>query len=913
MRIAGWLVGGLSLLPVACNSPSPADAPKPAKATPTPGKATVKTPAEVSAGADPVHASGYRLPSSDVVEIVDAPPTPRVSVSPDGEWLGLFTREALPGIDLVTRPFERLAGLRIDAQRHARRRTRWISAVSLEPLGEGAKVDVSLPAGSRITWPVWSPDGAHLAFTRDGNSGLELWVASVADGKAKRLGTMKVNDILGSPFMWMPGSKALLVRQVPPELGAPPARPTVPRGPVVQDTAGKAAQNRTYQDLLANAADEDAFEHFATSQLVIIDLEGQSRTLGSPGLLSGAEPSPDGQYVLVERIHRPFSYTVPYYRFPRIIEVLDPKAKVVRRVADQEVADQIPIQGVRTGPRSVHWQPERPATLVWTEALDGGDPRKKAEHRDRLMSHAAPFADTPEERLRVEHRLSGVSWTERSGQVLVREYDRDRRWITTRLHELDDKSFEPKVLFDRSVRDVYADAGRPVTKVLPDGSEVVIVHEGNIYLDGAGASPEGNRPFLDRYELATGTTQRLLQSEGESHTEFIDLLGEKRDAFVVSRQSAQSPPNIFVEDEAGSRQITELADPHPQLTGISKKILRYTRRDGVPLSGELYLPPDYEEGQRLPLVIWAYPLEYNDGDTAGQVRAAPRRFTRLAGTSPLMFLTQGYAVLSNAAMPIVGDPKTMNDNFIDQVVWSAEAAIDAAVESGAADRDRVGVAGHSYGAFMTANLLAHSDLFRAGIARSGAYNRSLTPFGFQSERRTLWEATDTYVAVSPLFSAHKIDEPLLMVHGEVDNNSGTYPLQSRRLFRALEGNGGTARLVMLPGESHGYSARESVLHVLAESFEWFDAHVKNAEPSGGKKPAPVALADTPSEPTKAPAGEEPKAKDEAKADAKAKEEQEPKAEPAEEPKPAAAAPAPAEEPKAPKAEPKPAEETPSGP
>jgi len=601
----------------------------------------------------------------------------------------------------------------------------------------------------------------------------------------------------------------------------------------VEDTAGKAATNRTYQDLLRNGADEALFEYFATSRLAIVDLEGQARSLGEAALYSSAAPSPDGAHVLVERLRRPFSYTVPYYRFARIIEVLDAKAKVVRRVADQEIADEIPIQGVRAGPRRVHWQPGQPSTLVWTEALDGGDPREEVEHRDRLMSHAAPFADTPEERLRVQHRLRGVEWTENPGQVLVSEYDRDRRWITTRLFELDQIESEPRVLFDRSARDVYAHPGWPVTEVRPDGSEVVIVDEGHIFLAGNGASPEGDRPFLDRYELATGASERVMHSKGEQHQRFVDFVGEGHGTLLVRRESAHDPPNFFVQESKGERQLTTFADPHPQLTGIRKEILNYTRRDGIPLSGTLYLPPSYEEGQRLPLVIWAYPLEYNDGDTAGQVRAAPRTFTRLSGTSSLMFLTQGYAVLSNATMPIVGDPKTMNDGFLDQVLWSAEAAIDAAVDAGVADRDRVGVAGHSYGAFMTANLLAHGDSFRAGIARSGAYNRSLTPFGFQSERRTLWEATETYVNVSPFFAADQIDEPLLLIHGEVDNNSGTFPLQSQRLFHALEGTGGTARLVMLPGESHGYVARESVLHVLAESFEWFDVHVKNAEPRRG--------------------------------------------------------------------------------
>ena len=824
----------------ACSSPSSGDTPR-SKQTPpaTPrSKAPVTPPptvAKVPASTAPL---GYRMPPSDVVDIVDASPTPRVRVAPGGAWLGQYTYESLPGIEVVTRPFERLAGVRIDAARHARRRTRWYTGITIQTVADGSTKPVQLPAGARLTPPVWSPDGKHLAFGRDGGDGLELWVADATGGAAMKLGDIHVNDVLGSPFSWMPGSTALLVRQVPPQRAPAPLRPDVPAGPVVEDTSGKAGTNRTYQDLLRNADDEALFEYFATSHLAIVELSGEARPLGEPMLVSSAEPSPDGKYVLVDRLRRPFSYSVPYYRFARVTEVIDRKAKVVRRVADLPVADDIPIQGVRTGPRQVQWQPGYPATLAWVEALDGGDPRKKIDQRDRLMGHAAPFADTPEERLRVQHRLVDLSWMQDDDQVLVSEYDRDRRWTTTRLHDLADPTHAPQLLFDRSTRDAYGNPGTPIMEARPDGTDVVVVDEGSIFLAGNGASPEGDRPFLDRYELATGTKQRLMESQGEQHSQFVDFVGEGHDTLLIRRESAEAPPNFFVKESDAERQLTQFPDPHPQLTGIRKQILRYTRRDGVPLSGTLLVPPSYEEGQRLPLVIWAYPLEYNDGDTAGQVRAAPRKFTRLGSTSPLMFLTQGYAVLSNAAMPVVGSPETMNDNFIDQIVWSAEAAIDAAVEAGVADRDRVGVAGHSYGAFMTANLLAHSDKFQAGIARSGAYNRSLTPFGFQSERRTLWEATDTYVAVSPLFAADKIDEPLLLVHGEVDANSGTFPLQSRRLFHALKGNGGTARLVMLPGESHGYVARESVLHVLAESFEWFDRHVKNAEPNG----APSATA-----------------------------------------------------------------------
>lgn len=771
--------------------------------------------------------STYKLPPPEVVEIVDAPPTPRVLPSPDGRALLLAHFDARPSIARIAQPFERLAGIRIDPHRNAQRRIRLYEKLELVDLENGSSTEVSLPAGFELVSPAWSPDGKHVAFARWVEDGLELWVLDAQTGEARRLSERRLNDVLSPGFTWMPGSEQLLAFFVPKGDRPAPERSPVPIGPVVEDTQGRRATNRTYQDLLRSPADAEVFEHLATSELAWVPVKGGPAVeIAGPDLYRGAEPSPDGRFLLVHRLRRPFSYAVPYFRFSRVVEVMGLDGKVVRVVADQDSAEEIPIGGVRTGARRVGWNQQVPATLVWIEALDEGDPDKDVAHRDRLMIHHAPFADVPEQVLEVEHRLVGLTWLEDAGRVLVREYDRDRRWATTWLHDLD-SAMPPRKLIDRSVRDVYSDPGHAVQTLRPDGTVVAPVDDESVYFAGQGHSPEGARPFLDRLSLVDGSRQRVFESDDEHHEEFVEfVLGERYDNLLVRRESPTQVPNYYVVQKGKTRQVTRFEDPHPQLTGIDKKILKYRRDDGVELSGTLYLPPGRAKGERLPLVVWAYPLEYNDKETAGQVRAEPRRFTRLAGSSPLMFLTQGYAVLDHAAMPIVGDPETMNDTFVRQVVASAKAAVDAVVAEGVADPERVGVAGHSYGAFMVANLLAHSDIFKAGIARSGAYNRTLTPFGFQSERRTLWEATQTYIDVSPLFSADKLDEPILLIHGDIDNNAGTYPLQTRRMFRALQGNGATARSVILPYESHGYVARESILHVLAESFEWFDQYVK---------------------------------------------------------------------------------------
>ncbi|MEE8142908.1 MAG: prolyl oligopeptidase family serine peptidase, partial [Planctomycetota bacterium] len=429
--------------------------------------------------------------------------------------------------------------------------------------------------------------------------------------------------------------------------------------------------------------------------------------------------------------------------------------------------------------------------------------------------------------LRLEHRYSGFQWLEESGQALVAEYDRDRRWVRTWLVDSSGEK-ERRLIWDRSVRDRYGDPGSPVRATNAGGFTVIPVHAGSILLSGLGASPQGDRPFLDRLNLQSLKSERLWQCALNSYETVSEVLARDASRILTRHETATDPPNYFVRTlpAGASRRLTDFQDPAPELQGIRKQLVTYKRDDGVQLSATLYLPPGYQQGKRLPLVVWAYPREFNDPRTAGQVSGSPHRFTRPSGTSHLFLLTEGYAIMDRAAMPVVGDPETVNDTFIEQIVASAKAAIDKAQEMGVADSKRVGVGGHSYGAFMTANLLAHSDLFRAGIARSGAYNRTLTPFGFQSERRTFWEAPMLYYRVSPFMHADKINEPVLLIHGQLDNNSGTFPIQSERLFHAIKGNGGTARLVMLPYESHGYRARESVHHVVAEMMDWFETHVK---------------------------------------------------------------------------------------
>jgi dipeptidyl aminopeptidase/acylaminoacyl peptidase len=774
--------------------------------------------------------SKYQKAPEPIRKVLDAPAPPVASLSPDRATLLLADPERYPPIADLARPVLRLAGLRIDPRTNGPQLPPRYTAFTLVNVTDGKSRAVELPAKSRPSRPVWSPDSKRFAFLNTTADRVELWLGDAATGKVKRAEGLAVNAAYADAIHWLPDSKGLLCHAVPSDRGKPPARPQVPDGPTIQESSGKTGPVITFQDLLRNRHDEDLFDYYATSQLLRVDADsGKATPLGKPGVYRDSAPSPDGKYVVTWRTHRPYSYLQPASAFPTKIEVWDSAGKSVHALADLPLADRVPIQGVPTGPRSVRWKPTDPATLVWVEALDGGDPKKKVRHRDQILSLAAPFTGKPKELLRTEERCVGITWGEK-GTALVSDYERDKRRMRTYLVNLEDAKPEPKLIWDRSVQDRYGDPGTPVLRSLPNGSRVLLQSGDDVFLAGQGASAKGDRPFLDRFNLKTQKATRLFHSGEKEYESVVAVLSDDGSKLLTQHETPASPPNYRVRsgDNKQPKALTSFADTTPGLRKITKKLVTYKREDGVHLSFTLYLPPGYKEGTKLATVVWAYPREYNDPSVASQVSGSPNRFTTIAGPSHLFFLLAGYAVLDDAAMPVVGDPEKANDTFVEQVVASAKAAIDKAVDLGVTDRDRVGVGGHSYGAFMTANLLAHSDLFRAGIARSGAYNRTLTPFGFQNERRTFWEAPEVYLRASPFRYAHKIDEPILLIHGEADNNTGTFPIQSERLYQAIRGNGGTVRYVTLPHESHGYAARESVEHVLYEMIAWFDKHVKEA-------------------------------------------------------------------------------------
>jgi dipeptidyl aminopeptidase/acylaminoacyl peptidase len=793
----------------------------------------------VANAADDAH---YRLPPRAILDVLNSTPLPVPFVAPNREWLLLATPLRYPPIADLARPMLRLAGMRIDPANNGIHHASSFTAYALVRISDGKRSDVKLPAGAHAGVPVWSPDGMRFAFSNATARSIDLYVGSVATGDVRKVPNTHLNTLFGNMIAWTPDGKLILAYLVPfRRLPAPGAIWTA-SGPIVDETTGTKAPAVTFEDLLQSAHDADVWEYYAQGQYAFVDpATGTPSVLTTlPDIIRSARISPDGLHVVLDRIRRPYSYAVPWEAFGRRLTEIDlGKTWKGRTLADIPLQTNGSFDAVSTGPRDVAWRPDVAATLLWSETQDGGDPGKVTAVRDIVYQYDVVRDTKPRAVLTLPDRFEGFDFVDRSSVAFVRAYDRATR--LTRTLQIDLASggaaYELSKLRDG---DRYHDPGRPMTRLAPNGQQVAQRDGDSIFLRGVGAGPDGRKPFVDRLDLNTHAKTRLFQSDLLPLEEPLALLTTNGRSLLVTRQSPSEPPNdVVVSDAAGSkseRALTKFSDPTPQLRGIQRRLVSYKRPDGVDLSFTLYLPPGYKEGTRLPTFVWAYPAEFNDPSIAGQNTNSAQTFVTIGGASQVFMVLGGYAVLDNAAVPIVGDPKTVNDTFVEQLTADMQAAIDKAVALGVTDPDRVAVGGHSYGAFMTANLLAHTRLFRAGIARSGAYNRSLTPFGFQSERRTYWEATDLYTKLSPFTYADKIVDPLLLIHGVADDNTGTFPIQSERMFAAIKGNGGTARLVLLPYEAHGYLARESIQTTLAEMLDWLDRYVKNAPPRSAAQP-----------------------------------------------------------------------------
>ena len=789
----------------------------------------------------------YLLPPQNIIDVFDAEPPAQISVSPNKQQIALIKARAYPTIMELSQPMYRLAGARINPKTNGPHRASGlpgtgINSIVLKKIDGGAETTVTMPPQARISHVKFSPDGAHLAFLQTKDTGIELWIANAATGAAKAVvtGSDRINATGGDPCDWLHDNVTMVCELVPASRGAAPVEPMVPSGPTVHENYGKAAPAPTYEDLLKNPYDDTLFDYYFTSQLASINTATGTKTpIGKTGIFNNVTPSPSGQYVLVSKIRKPFSHTVPANGFNQDIEVWSRDGDV-KKLADRPSREGMTLTGVEAGPRSFQWRADQPATVLWVEALDGGDNRVKVPFRDKIVSLAAPFSAQPTELTKTEWRYAGISYTD-TGIALLNENDRASRRTRTWLME---PGAAPRKVWDRKQDAAYDDPGNPVIRRDtgtagrggggrggPAGGP--IMQSGDfIFVAGQGASPEGDRPFLDKLNIKTLKTERVFRSSSESLESFIAPLNDQMTRFLTRYETQKDAPNYYTRDAGADakRSVTQFKDAQPQIRDILRQYVTYKRKDGVTLSGTLYLPPGYKQGAKVPVIMWAYPREFGDADSASQVTGSPNQFTSIRGASHMFLLLSGYAIFDNPTMPIIGPGETANDTYVEQLIASAQAAVDKVVEMGVADRDHIGVGGHSYGGFMTANLLAHSRLFRAGFAESGAYNRSLTPWGFQAERRSFWEAPDIYTKMSPFWYADRIKDPILLMHGEVDDNTGTFPIQSERLYAALKGHGATVRYVTLPNEAHGYAARETLLHVLAERLNWFDKYVKNATP-----------------------------------------------------------------------------------
>lgn len=776
----------------------------------------------------------YQTPPQSIADLFNAQPTPSVSFNKDGSIMMILERAGAPSIEDLAQPELRIAGIRINPAISGQSRAGSFHNIKIKKTRSGEEIQIKgLPNNPKMSGFSLSQNEKYLAFTNTEATGISLWVVDLATYEAKKLTDPIVNQVFGNAVAWMPDN-SILIKAANPSRGSMPKAPAAPVGPIVQETSGNAAPSRTYQDLLTNPYDEALFAYFMDSQLMNIKLDGSKSPVGKPGMIKSMDLSPDGTYLLVELIQKPFSYLVPADRFPYTVEIWKSTGEKVKTLAE------IPLDEVRPtgfdatvkGPRNISWRADKPATLYWAEALDGGDPKAKVTERDMVYTLNAPFSGEKQKLAATSLRFGGINWSDDSFAIL------NERWFASRTEKRlvinpSNPAQAPRVIIERSSDDIYTDPGDPVFTENEFGRNVLLRKGELIFMTSEGGSPEGSMPFLSTFNTTTKEQKILWRSQAPYYERVAKVMNADATEFITLKESTDIQPNYWLintKKRIAPMQLTAFAHPYESIKGIKKELVTYKRKDGLSLSAIVYTPEGYDPAKdgRLPVLMWAYPREYKSAADAAQVRGSKYTFTRLSWGSPIYWVTRGYAIMDQTEMPIVGEgDQEPNDFFIEQLVANAEAAIDHIVEMGIGDRNRIAVGGHSYGAFMTANLLSHTNIFAAGIARSGAYNRTLTPFGFQYEQRTYWESPEVYFNMSPFSFAHQVKTPILLIHGEADNNSGTFPIQSERYYNALKGHGATTRLVFLPHESHGYAAKESVLHTLWEMDSWLEKYVKN--------------------------------------------------------------------------------------
>ena len=779
----------------------------------------------------------YQQPPNEILNLVDVKLPPRVLIDENKKYMVCIYRDAFKTIKELSEKEMRLAGIRINPKTNIGSRTNYYKDIQIANLRRKKTVlrrVRGLPTEPRLANFIWSPDQTSIAFTNTTFHGVELWVLNVSGGVVKKLTDANVNANLGDAVNWYQDGKSLLVKLVPGNREEiTDSENVIPIGPRISSNDGKKAQNRTYQDLLKNRIDEHNFEQLVLSEIYKVNLYGKKTLWQESDMYRNISFSPNGEFVMVTKIQKPFSYLVPYSRFPSKTIIYTKSGDTVRTLVEVPLIEDLPkgFMAVRNGKRNFSWRNDKPSSVYYSIALDEGNPENKVSFRDEIFQLDAPFQGAPLSLIRTENRYYNILWCNDSVAV-ANDYWWNNRNTKSYLFNPLNPSTEPQIISDRNYQDRYSDPGNFVENRNQYGRYVLALKNGKIFFLGDGFTEQGQFPFLDQLNINTLEKKRLYESEYTDRMETLQRYDIGKDELLVLIQSPTDYPNYYFRylDKNKLDQITQFDNPFKGLQNVYKDVIKYKREDGLDLSATLYLPADYNQNikEKLPMIMWAYPREFKDRSSASQTTQNPNKFTYPYWGSPIYWLTKGYAILDNVSFPILGiEDNEPNDDFRNQLVANAKAAIDAVDSMGFINKERVAIGGHSYGAFMVANLLSHSNLFAAGIARSGAYNRTLTPFGFQSEERNYWEAPEIYYQMSPFMHADKIKTPILLIHGEADNNSGTYPLQSERYFNALKGLGVTTRLVILPKESHGYRAKESILHLLWEQDQWLEKYIKN--------------------------------------------------------------------------------------
>ncbi|MBF7090572.1 S9 family peptidase [Flavobacterium sp. ALJ2] len=779
----------------------------------------------------------YQKPSKSILDLADYERAPSVSMDTKKEYMLLSYRNTYKTLDDLNQEELRLAGLRINPVTNISSTVTYVKNLKLRKISDTKEIEIAnLPTDPQISYTTWSPDNKKILFTNTTKTGVELWIIDVPSAKATKLTDATLNANIGTPFSWFNDGETILVKMLPKNRPALlDAKKDLPTGPIVSTADGSKSQNRTYADMLKNKNDEANFENIITSEIYKVNINGTATLFKNAAMYSSERISPDGNYVMLTTIQKPFSYIVPLGRFPSKAVVYDKNGTEIKTVNEVPLYEIMPkgFMAVRKGKREMSWRNDKPATLSYVEALDEGNPANKVEFRDEVFLWNAPFSTEATSLVKTPQRYSGIIWGNDNVAILMDEWY-DTRNTKTYLINPAAPAQKPKLIFDRNSQDIYADPGNFEYKKNQYNRYVLAIENDNAFLLGEGFTKDGQFPFISELNLKTLKTKRLYTSSFKDKKEDILSIEDfKTGKVLVQIQSKNDYPNYYfrnIKKQNSLTQVTFFKNPFESIKDVSKEVIKYKRKDGVQLSGTLYLPAGYDKvkKEKLPLLIWAYPAEYKDKNSAGQSSQNPNEFTFPYYGSFVYWVTKGYVVLDDASFPIIGEGTTEpNDNFITQLVDDAEAAINAVDALGYINKKKVAIGGHSYGAFMTANLLTHSNLFACGIARSGAYNRTLTPFGFQTEQRNYWEVPDVYNTMSPFMHADKMKTPLLLVHGEADNNPGTFTLQTERYFQAIKGLGGPARMVILPKESHGYVARENILHLLWEQDQFLEKYLKN--------------------------------------------------------------------------------------